>query len=258
MRIFAISDIHIDHPANAKWLAGLSLVDYRNDLLVLAGDVAHSSSLLQWAFSILGARFRTVLFVPGNHDLWVIDEDKRRTSLEKFEDVRRIAQLNGVYVEQFSCDTLSILPLFGWYDYSFGEPSAELRLNWMDFYACRWPTYIGPVQVASYFASLNASHFERAEPAIDCKKIITFSHFLPRIDLIPSGASRYVRELYPVLGSALIEKQLRFLKSNIHVYGHSHLNRSVVLDGVLYINNAFGYPYETRIASKRLLCIHEE
>jgi predicted phosphodiesterase len=258
MRIFAISDIHVDYPANAKWLASLSLVDYRDDLLVLAGDVAHSSSLLQWGFSILAARFKTVLFVPGNHDLWVLDEDKGRTSLEKFDDVLRIARLNGISVEEFNSGTLSILPLFGWYDYSFGEPSEELKSSWMDYYACRWPADIGAVQIAAHFAGLNAGHLERARSLIDCRKIITFSHFLPRVDLMPSGVSRSVRELYPVLGSTLIEKQLRLLKSNVHVYGHSHFNRSVVLNCVLYINNAFGYPYETRIASKRLLCIHED
>jgi hypothetical protein len=43
----------------------------------------------------------------------------------------------------------------------------------------------------------------------------------------------------------------------MHVYGHSHINRRVEIDGVSYINNAFGYPSETAITSKRLLCIHE-
>src|SRR5262245_3159141 len=30
------------------------------------------------------------------------------------------------------------------------------------------------------------------------------------------------------------------------------------LDGVNYINNAFGYPSETRIAAKRLVCIYDK
>lgn len=32
------------------------------------------------------------------------------------------------------------------------------------------------------------------------------------------------REIYCVLGSSIIESQIRNLKSNIHVYGHSHVN----------------------------------
>jgi hypothetical protein len=29
------------------------------------------------------------------------------------------------------------------------------------------------------------------------------------------------------------------------------------IDGVTYINNAFGYPNETAITAKRLMCIHQ-
>lgn len=37
--------------------------------------------------------------------------------------------------------------------------------------------------------------------------------------------------------------------------GHSHLNRTVSIDGARYINNAFDYPHETRITAKELRCI---
>ena len=38
---------------------------------------------------------------------------------------------------------------------------------------------------------------------------------------------------------------------------HSHLNRNKVLDGVTYINNAFGYPSETEISAKTILQVAE-
>jgi len=41
------------------------------------------------------------------------------------------------------------------------------------------------------------------------------------------------------------------------VYGHSHFNRRVQIDGVTYVNNALGYPNESRIAARRLVSIHE-
>jgi hypothetical protein len=34
--------------------------------------------------------------------------------------------------------------------------------------------------------------------------------------------------------------------------GHCHLNRTVSIDSVRYINNAFGHPHETRATSKVL------
>lgn len=43
----------------------------------------------------------------------------------------------------------------------------------------------------------------------------------------------------------------------MHVYGHSHINRRARIDGVTYINNAFGYPGEGGISAKQLLCIDE-
>ena len=67
--------------------------------------------------------------------------------------------------------------------------------------------------------------------------------------LIPSGK----RKLYPVLGSSHLERGIRFLGSDIHPNGHSHVNRDVVIGRVRYINNAFAYPSETHLAAKRLV-----
>jgi len=122
---------------------------------------------------------------------------------------------------------------------------------WMDYRACRWPGFTDP-DVTAHFAALNEKQVSRAGD-----KIITYSHFLPRIDLMPDYIPSTHRLLYPVLGSTQLDRQLRALSANIHVYGHSHVNRQVRIDGVSYINNAFGYPSETRITSKLLECIHE-
>jgi hypothetical protein len=65
------------------------------------------------------------------------------------------------------------------------------------------------------------------------------------------------RVLYPVLGMELLDRQVRRLESNLHVYGHSHVNRQVVIDGVAYCNNALGYPQERQMTQRRLLCVHQ-
>ncbi len=39
MRVFALSDIHIDYHENEQWLSRLSSMDYQEDILILAGDV---------------------------------------------------------------------------------------------------------------------------------------------------------------------------------------------------------------------------
>lgn len=251
MRIFAISDIHVDYEVNARWLADLSRSEYREDVLILAGDVSDSLERVGWALSILTARFRRVMYVPGNHDLWVMRDPGHGTSLDKFERLQAVVAQSGASMQPEILGRVMIVPLQGWYDYSFGSPGSELLESWMDFHACRWPAHFQMQDVAAHFQALNS-----APPPLHEGLLISFSHFLPRIDLMPPYIPRARRILYPVLGSARLEEQLRALKSRIHVYGHSHVNRQIAIDDVVYINNAFGYPDETRISAKELLCIH--
>lgn len=252
MRIFAVSDIHVDYEANARWVGALSVRDYQDDVLILAGDVTDTLSLLEWTIGTLANRFKKVLFVPGNHDLWVIRDDREKDSFQKFDEVRAVVERSGASMQTFRERGVSIIPLLSWYDYSFGQPSEELRSVWMDYRACRWPEGYAEKEVTAYFAALNAG-----QSSVPGDKVITYSHFLPRIDLMPRYLPASSRMLYPILGSTQTDLQLRALGSSLHVYGHSHFNREVKIDGVNYVNNAFGYPSESGIAAKRLLCVHE-
>ena len=253
MRVFALSDVHIDYDANAQWIANVSLADYQDDVLILAGDVTDVRARLAWCIRVLARRFKHVLFVPGNHDLWVIREDEGTTSLQKFDELRTVVSESGASMDLFRDAGVSIVPLLAWYDYSFGEPCDELRSKWMDFRACRWPRGYTEHEIVSYFTSLNPVDVHE----IGGDTVITFSHFVPRIDVMPQNIPRAQQVLNPILGSAGLERQLRSFNPLIHVYGHSHINRYVTIDGVSYVNNAFGYPHETRTTSKELLCIHE-
>ena len=253
MRVFAISDLHLDYSDNALWLSSLSIEDYKEDVLILAGDISDSLELIEWCFELLTARFQAILFVPGNHDLWVIREKHTiRNSMEKFRLLCKIADHYGVLREPFHSGPLSIVPLLSWYDYSFGAPTDELCAVWMDYRACAWPEGNDVREIAARFAEMNEGKLNTTN-----RTVISFSHFVPRIDLMPDWVTKKNRIVYPVLGSNKLELQIRQLNSRIHVYGHSHVNRNITVDGVSYINNAFGYPNETNIAAKDLVCIHE-
>jgi len=251
LRIFCISDIHVEYEINRRWLNNLSQHDYKNDLLILAGDITNNLMLLEKILGEIRNRFLEVCFVPGNHELWV-QRDKSINSLEKLSLIQQISSNSGVLMEPFENHYFYIVPLFGWYDYSFGPPSDEILTTWMDYWACEWPANFDQKSIAKYFLDKNETYFKKTN-----KYIISFSHFLPRIDLMPFFIPPNKRYLYPVLGSFLLEEQIRKLGSSIHIYGHSHVNRRVYKDNVLYINNAFGYPHETMIARKELICVME-
>ena len=252
MKVFATSDLHIDYRENRCWLAKLSREDYQEDVLILAGDLSDNLDLLADCFDRLRGCFNKVLYVPGNHDLWVI-RSKEKTSFEKFRAVRDIARETGIIMEPVHCGSVTVVPLLGWYDFSFGQPSEQLRNKWMDFHTCEWGELNNREDaITEYFTQQNKPHLN-----LKNGKLISFSHFLPRIDVMPDHIPMVHQQLYPVLGSNIIEQQIRQLNSSIHVYGHSHVNRRIELNNITYINNAFGSPNEGKISAKKLECVYE-
>lgn len=252
MRVFALSDVHVDFDANARWVSALSRSDYQQDVLILAGDVSDSIGLFSQCLDTFARRFRKVFFVPGNHDLWVIRDPGHMNSLDKFETIKATIEGCGASMEAEAVDDVAIVPLLGWYDRSFGVPGPELTETWMDFRACRWPEGWSEPEITEYFIGQN-----ELRNLGKGRFTVSFSHFLPFIDVMPHFIPPAKRNIYPVLGTNRLQRLIREIRPDIHVYGHSHVNRNVMIDGVNYINNAFAYPYEERIAAKALLCIHD-
>lgn len=250
MRVFALSDIHVDYDQNRNWLEALSETDYQQDLLLLAGDITEDLTLLSEVLTSLAQKFSCVLFVPGNHDLWV-RQGGHDCSLQKYQAIELLCSELGIVTGEFHDGELSIVPLLGWYDFSFGQPDRYLQRAWRDFRACRWPAGLDDEQaVTRFFLGCN-----EARLGVRNDTVISFSHFLPRLDVMPAQIPEHRRRVYPVLGSNALGEQVSCLQPDLHIYGHSHVNQAIELDGTLYINNAFAYPNERRIARKNLLCV---
>ncbi|MEM9523976.1 MAG: metallophosphoesterase [Pseudomonadota bacterium] len=70
IRLWAISDLHITHQANRAALDDMPV--HADDWLILAGDVGDRPEHLEHALRVLTPRFRQIVWVPGNHDLWTL------------------------------------------------------------------------------------------------------------------------------------------------------------------------------------------
>ncbi len=255
MRLFAVSDLHVDYEANAAWIEALSRQDYRDDVLIVAGDLSHQQARLLGALSALAERFHAVLFVPGNHDLWVHSRETV-SSLERHDQLAKAVEQLGVHTTPFSHRDVTIVPLLSWYDFSFGEPGPKLRKAWMDFRRCRWPQDWDSASISDHFLSLNP-HPDNVPTNVDERAFVTFSHFMPRADLLPDPAVMHSGYLLPILGSWALDRQLRSYDRHTtghhhHVYGHSHVNVDRTINGVRYVNNARGYPTEYRYHERHL------
>ena len=239
MRLFATSDLHVDFQENQRFIQGLSQVDFVDDALLVAGDVAHRLSVVREALVLLKRKFSKVFFVPGNHELWVRGE--AGDSIDKFWKLLAVCEEVGVCTQPGKAGRNWIVPLFSWYDVSFADPREKGGLDgWSDFYHCRWPVDLGGS--SRFFSALNEPHLQPCRDG----KIISFSHFLPRPELLPDPAYLRFRGLLRVAGSAAIERQVRALGAAVHVFGHSHIRRDLVLDQVRYVQHSLGYPRERR------------
>jgi len=196
--------------------------------------------------------------VPGNHELWVRNGGK---SVEKFHTLlalcERLGVLTGPKCIGSGEDRVCVVPLFSWYtrpeegsDTLFRErpiedPGGAL---WTDDYLIKWPPGFLPTL---FFLELNESRVSASYEA----SVISFSHFMPRADLMfaipgedPQLHSAHARHFNfsRVAGSTLIEEQIRRLGSKVHVYGHQHRNRCREYEGIWYVSNCLGYRDERR------------
>ncbi|GAB5357788.1 hypothetical protein AAMO2058_000404600 [Amorphochlora amoebiformis] len=154
MRVYAISDIHVDYKKNKDFLKrivnhGALHGEYTNDVLLVAGDVATRLEDILWALRALASVFMHVFYCPGNHDLWLTPDEKRNklTSEDKHDKLIAAAQRIGVITEPMRLVTrrgigVRIIPLFSWYDgtlfFDCGPEEYNAFDICTDFRRCTW------------------------------------------------------------------------------------------------------------------------
>jgi len=161
-----------------------------------------------------------------------------------------------------------VVPLFSWYNENLEEPNNNSKSNnnnatqsgvgWSDFFMCRWPPHFidhplnphanrnnnnniipikgnddvivteNPISPSDFFLNMNEENINRSYDT----KVITFSHFLPRRDVLPPTEFLHISFLPQVSGAKELDIQLRKINSTIHVFGHTHINRNYTIDGV--------------------------
>src|SRR5262249_14319872 len=73
VRLFAISDLHVASQATRDAIG--EVPEHPDDWLILAGDIGETIPHLEWTLRMLRPRFRQLIWVPGNHDLWTLPSD---------------------------------------------------------------------------------------------------------------------------------------------------------------------------------------
>lgn len=237
-RIWAVSDLHMEHEANVAFVRSLN--GYEKDALIVAGDVCSSLLMLRGTLQLLVQKFRHVFYCVGNHDLWLDLASDGADSFDKLMACYEIATEVGAHSAPALIgkegDGLVVFPLQSWYHFNFleGGPLVDMpsdhELRLMDS-GCQWPRSIASsstkAELAILFAKCNEDAIAvagglrgRALPR-DSKgasqeseggvrrgrSLITFSHFLPRAELHRTHPTKLADRLGNVEGSLLLGEQ---------------------------------------------------
>jgi 3',5'-cyclic AMP phosphodiesterase CpdA len=257
-RLLAISDLHVGYAQNRDFVSGLRPADPA-DWLLVAGDVAEVSHQIEWALGVLRERFATVVWAPGNHELWTPRDDPVQLRGEArylylVDMCRRLGVLtpeDPYPVWQGEGGPVTVVPLFTLYDYTFwpdGATSAEqaLEMAYARGVVCTDEMLLHPDPYPSRQAwcAARLTATETRLSTLDPSLPVVFVNHYPLVRE-PTRAL-YFPEFAQWCGTVHTgDWHLRYPTAAM-VYGHLHIPRSSVHDGVRFEEVSVGYPREWR------------
>ncbi|MEV7414146.1 metallophosphoesterase [Streptomyces sp. NPDC089919] len=253
--LLAISDLHIHHPENRAIVEAMR-PQSDEDWLLVAGDVSETFGDIEWALTLLKERFHTVVWAPGNHDLWTPPKDPVTTRGEKrYTEIVEMCRALGVHTPEDPYPVweqdgrrLTVAPLFVLYDYSFHPPgtatmrealtkAVEARVVCTDEFLLHYDPY--PSRAAWCEARL--AYTEERLAALDGAPTVLVNHF----PLVREPTRILRRQEFALWCGTekTADWHVRFNAEAV-VYGHLHIPRTQVFDGVPFQEVSIGYPRE--------------
>ena len=252
MKLYAISDLHLNYKENRTGLAELPA--HSDDWLILAGDIGELDSHYYYAFSVLTALFDKIFWVPGNHDLWSSPSEKNGLEGEaKYRHLVALCREYGVitpedpYVEWPGIDNCFIVPMFLLYDYSFRPEniSKDDALQWArsSGILCKDEYYLRTTPYTSISDWCNV----RYDYTLSCLKKLPKEASLVLVNHFPlndSPLERLVNIPRFSIWCGTKRTQDWHTRFNIKrvVYGHLHIRATDQQDGIIFDEVSLGYP----------------
>jgi len=256
MKLWGISDLHVGF-AERPAASGMILPG-PGDWLIVGGDLGENLEHVQYVFDTLGPRFAKLIWVPGNHELWVdprgpADDPRGEARYWMYvEHCRRSGVLcpEDPYVEwQGQGGPHLLVPMFLLYDYSFRPDHipVEKAIEWAaeDGIAAGDEVMLDPEphsSRASWCHARVALTEKRLSEAIDIPKVL-INHFPLRQDIVLLPR---VPRFLPWCGTRRTTDWHTRFRAGIVVHGHLHVRRTCHVDGVRFVDVSFGYPRERR------------
>lgn len=256
--LLAVSDLHVAYQDNRDVVEAIR-PDSDQDCLIVAGDVGELFADVEWALTLLSRRFATVVWAPGNHELWTPREDPVQLRGEqRYQRLVRLCRSLGVRTPEDDYlvwtgvgGPVTLAPLFVLYDYSFRAPGTRTRAESLQRaydtgVVCTDEMLLHPDPYPSRQAWCRArvAWTERRLAALDpTVPTVLISHW-PLVRE-PTRILRYP-EFAQWCGTELTADWHRRFHATVAVYGHLHIPRTTHYDGVRFEEVSLGYPREWR------------
>jgi hypothetical protein len=269
-RLLAVSDLHVGYPENRAYADGLAPGDPA-DWLIVAGDVGETFADVGFVLASLASRFATVIWTPGNHELWTLPSDQvALRGVARYEALLKACRRFGVLTPEDDFPVwdgpggpVTVAALFTLYDYSFQPDGAAVTEagaagHGDDLDAHRKSAALAAAEASGVTAAdegrLHADPYpsvaawcrdrvaatERRLAAVD-GPVVLASHWplLPG----PVGALRQ-QAFAPWCGTTLTDGWHLKYQVTAAVYGHLHIPRGTRHDGIRFEEVSVGYPRE--------------
>ena len=254
--LFAVSDLHVDHPENRELLQRMH-PDSSQDWLIVCGDVADGRAGVEWALRVLAERYARVIWVPGNHELLTYGDDPLRLRGERrYLHLVELCREIGVLTPEDPFPLWEgpggpalLAPLFLLYDYSFGRnvgatKEESLRRAHDAGVVCVDEYLLHPDPFPSreaWCAARVAATERRLEATDPALPTVLINHF-PLI-AAPTTVLRHPEFAQWCGTDRTADWHVRFRAAAV-VYGHLHIPRTTWHDGVRFEEVSIGYPRE--------------
>jgi 3',5'-cyclic AMP phosphodiesterase CpdA len=254
--VFAVSDLHVDHPGN-KDLVDRLVPRSSGDWLVVGGDVSEGIDDFSRALDALGERFAKVIWVPGNHDLWTYPgdegaprgEQRYRILVEACRSMGVITPEDPYPIWKGQGGPVLIAPLFTLYDYSFGRNVSATKAGALarahqagvvcsDEFLLHPDPY--PSRQSWCRARIAATEARLTDRETGIPTVLV-NHF--PLTSAPTRALLHP-EFAQWCGTTLTRDWHRRFEAVAVVYGHLHIRRATWEDGVKFEEVSLGYGRE--------------
>lgn len=253
MKLYAISDLHLANKLNFQALEALP--PHPDDWLIIAGDSGELEEHLKMALLFLKARFKRLIWVPGNHDLWTLPTRTFSTYGEsKYLRLVNICREYDVLTpedpyEVFICEQKQYLlvPMFLLYDYSFRPEhiSAEKAVDWAaeSGVVCTDEELLSPTPYVSRSQwctqRCNYTEARLIKEADRNIPMILINHFPLRSEM----AQLYHFPRFSLwCGTRRTQDWHTRFPVSVVVYGHMHMRSTQYVEGVRFEEVSLGYP----------------